>query len=84
MGKDLHWLGQDTVPGICGSAFGTPTGMVNNPTGHGVWNAQDAAMWSHIIALGGRRITREVAQRCEMYFVPVLNHLLDSAYKIVP
>lgn len=76
-------LASNSGPGICGGTLGTPTAMCNNPAIHTVWNRQDAAMWSHIIAPDGRRISREVALKREMYFVSGLNHLKSLGYEIV-
>lgn len=76
-------LTSNSGPGICGSCFGTPTAMCNNPVTHSVWNSQDAAMWSHIIAPDGRRIAHEVAVEREMYFMPAMKHLISHGYKIV-
>jgi len=75
-------LASNSGPGICGSAFGTPTAMVNNSGQHSVWNPTDAAMWCHILAPDGRRITHEVATKREMYFSSALNHLRELGFEI--
>ncbi len=70
-------------PGICGSCFGTPTAMANTQVFYGVWNEQDAVMYNHIVAPDGQRISREVAEKQEMYFGPAMDHLRAQGYRIV-
>jgi putative glycosyltransferase (TIGR04372 family) len=76
-------LAGNSGPGICGSCFGTPTAMCNNPASFSVWNEQDAIMYNHIIAPDGQRISREVAEKREMYFPSALNHLRSLGYQVV-
>jgi len=76
-------LASNSGPGICGSCFGTPTAMCNNPATFGVWNSQDAVMMSHIIAPDGRRVSHGVAHKREMHFVAAVQHLNDLGYRTV-
>jgi putative glycosyltransferase (TIGR04372 family) len=69
-------------PVLCGSAFGTPTAMVNCFSRYSVWNSQDAKMWCHILAPDGRRVPHEVAIERDMYFVSALKHLKGLGYTI--
>jgi putative glycosyltransferase (TIGR04372 family) len=75
-------LASASGPGICGSCFGTPTGMCNDPVDHGVWNKQDAKMSNHIIAPDNRRISHELAVSREMYFTSAFKHLQKSGFRI--